>query len=116
MCTRRMPVDICVKIAIPATRDHLPRGDTLAPNRQCPLVAGTTVLLYSITVVLKLSHSVECHNKAYRIRRNYRIVYMDGLNDQLNNSHIGGNFGSGQLVNHISYVFYASLQLVCRNY
>ena len=43
MCTRRMPVDICVKIAIPATRDHLPRGDTLAPNRQCPLVAGTTV-------------------------------------------------------------------------
>ena len=39
-----MPVDICVKIAIPATRDHLPRGDTLAPNRQCPLVAGTTVL------------------------------------------------------------------------
>ena len=103
MCTRRMPVDICVKIAISATRDHLPRGDTLAPNRQCPLVAGTTVLLYSITVVLKLSHSVECHNKAYRIRRNYRIVYMDGLNDQLNNSHISGNFGSGQLVNHISY-------------
>ena len=45
MCTRRMPVDICVKIAIPATRDHLPRGDTLAPNRQCPLVAGTTVHL-----------------------------------------------------------------------
>ena len=43
MCTRRMPVDICVKIAIPATGDHLPRGDTLAPNRQCPLVAGTTV-------------------------------------------------------------------------
>ena len=43
MCTRRMPVDICVKIAIPAKRDHLPRGDTLAPNRQCPLVAGTTV-------------------------------------------------------------------------
>ena len=44
MCTRRMPVDTCVKIAIPATRDHLPRGDTLAPNRQCPLVAGTTVV------------------------------------------------------------------------
>ena len=44
MCTRRMPVDICVKIAIPATRDHQPRGDTLAPNRQCPLVAGTTVV------------------------------------------------------------------------
>ena len=45
MCTRRMPVDICDKIAIPATRDHLPRGDTLAPNRQCPLVAGTTVYI-----------------------------------------------------------------------
>ena len=29
------------------------------------------------------------------------IVYMDGLSDQLNNSNIGGNFGSGQLVNHI---------------
>ena len=43
MCNRRVPVDICVNISIPATRDHLPRGDTLAPNRQCPLVAGTTV-------------------------------------------------------------------------
>ena len=31
------------------------------------------------------------------------IVYMDGLSEQLNNSNIGGNFGSGQLVNHISY-------------
>ena len=31
------------------------------------------------------------------------IVYMDGLSDQLNNSNIGGNFGSGQIVNHISY-------------
>ena len=31
------------------------------------------------------------------------IVYMDGLSDQLNSSNIGGNFGSGQLVNHISY-------------
>ena len=31
------------------------------------------------------------------------IVYMDDLSDQLNNSNIGGNFGSGQLVNHISY-------------
>ena len=31
------------------------------------------------------------------------IVYMDGLSDQRNNSNIGGNFGSGQLVNHISY-------------
>ena len=31
------------------------------------------------------------------------IVYMDGVSDQLNNSNIGGNFGSGQLVNHISY-------------
>ena len=28
---------------------------------------------------------------------------MDNLSDQLNNSNIGGNFGSGQLVNHISY-------------
>ena len=34
---------MCVKISIAATRDHLPRGDTFAPNRQCPLVAGTTV-------------------------------------------------------------------------
>ena len=31
------------------------------------------------------------------------IVYMDDLSDQLNNFNIGGNFGSGQLVNHISY-------------
>ena len=31
------------------------------------------------------------------------IVYMDDLSDQLNNSNIGGNVGSGQLVNHISY-------------
>ena len=31
------------------------------------------------------------------------IVYMDDLSDQLNNSNIGGNFGIGQLVNHISY-------------
>ena len=28
---------------------------------------------------------------------------MDGISDQLNNLNIGGNFGSGQLVNHISY-------------
>ena len=31
------------------------------------------------------------------------IVYMDGLSDQLNDSNIGDNFGSGQLVNHIRY-------------
>ena len=31
------------------------------------------------------------------------IVYMDDLSDQLKNSNIGGNFGSGQLFNHISY-------------
>ena len=31
------------------------------------------------------------------------VVRMDDLSDQLNNSNIGGNFGSGQLVNHISY-------------
>ena len=30
------------------------------------------------------------------------IVYMDDLSDQLNNSNIGGNLGSGQLVNHIT--------------
>ena len=30
------------------------------------------------------------------------IVCIDGFSDQLNNSNIGGNFGSGQLVNHIS--------------
>ena len=33
------------------------------------------------------------------------IVYMDGLSDQLNNSNIGGNLGSGQLVNHISHSY-----------
>ena len=39
-----------------------------------------------------------------RIRSpNLFIVYMDNLSDQLNNSNIGGNFGSGQLVNHSSY-------------
>ena len=37
------------------------------------------------------------------------IVYMDGLSDQLNNSNIGGNFGSGQLVNHIRYVSFKLL-------
>ena len=31
------------------------------------------------------------------------IVYMDGISDQLNNSMIGGNFGSGQPVNCISF-------------
>ena len=31
------------------------------------------------------------------------IVNMDGFSDQLNNSNIGGNFGSGQRVNHFSY-------------
>ena len=31
------------------------------------------------------------------------IVYMDGLSEQLNNSNIGGNFGGGRIVNHISY-------------
>ena len=30
-------------------------------------------------------------------------VYMDVLSDQLNNSNIGGNFGGGGIVNHISY-------------
>ena len=50
MCTRRMPVHICVNISIPATRDHLPRGDTLAANRQCPLVAGTTVLWFLLKI------------------------------------------------------------------
>ena len=48
------------------------------------------------------------------------IVYMDALSDQLNNSNIGGNVGSGQLVNHISYAddmcLLRFLQLVCRNY
>ena len=46
------------------------------------------------------------------------IVYMDDLGDQLNNSNIGGNFGNGQLVNHISYAddLLLFLQLVCRNY
>ena len=31
------------------------------------------------------------------------IVDMDGFSDQLNNSNIGGNVGSEQIVNHISY-------------
>ena len=37
---------------------------------------------------------------------------MDGLSDQLNNSNIGGNFGSGQLVNHISYADDVSVKLL----
>ena len=37
------------------------------------------------------------------------LVYMDGLSDQLNNSNIGGNFGSGQFVNHI----YIVMQTIC---
>ena len=53
MCTS-VSVDMCVKISVPATRDHLPRGDTLGPNRQCPLVAGTTVVDSSVGRVLAL--------------------------------------------------------------
>ena len=33
----------CHEFPFPATRGHLPRGDTFAPNRRWPLVAGTTV-------------------------------------------------------------------------
>ena len=73
MCTRRMPIDICVKIAIPATRDHLPRGDTLALNRQCPLGAGTTVLVTSrVPVEGKSSVCVICMK--------YRIIILIIIN------------------------------------
>ena len=54
-----------------------------------------------------------CDSSAFRVTNGVRqggilspklfIVYMDDLSDQLNNSNFGGNFGSGQLVNHISY-------------
>ena len=54
-----------------------------------------------------------CDSSAFKVTNGVRqggilslklfIVYMDDLSDQLNNSNIGGNFGSGQLVNHISY-------------
>ena len=33
----------CHEFPFPATRGHLPRGATFAPNRRWPLVAGTTV-------------------------------------------------------------------------
>ena len=35
----------CHEFPFPATRGHLPRGATFAPNRRWPLVAGTTVVL-----------------------------------------------------------------------
>ena len=41
--------------------------------------------------------------KRERAEDNAYVVHMDDLSDQLNNSNIGGNFGSGRLVNHISY-------------
>ena len=54
-----------------------------------------------------------CDSSAFKVTNGARqggilspklfIVYMDDLSDQLNNSNIGGNFGSGHLVNHISY-------------
>ena len=54
-----------------------------------------------------------CDSSAFKVTNGVRqggilspklfIVYMDDLSDQLNKSNIGGNFGSGQLVNHISY-------------
>ena len=34
----------CHEFPFPATRGHLPRRATFAPNRRWPLVAGTTVL------------------------------------------------------------------------
>ena len=53
-----------------------------------------------------------CDSSAFKVTNGVRqggilspklfIVYMDDLSDQLNNSNIGGNFGSGQLVNHMS--------------
>ena len=64
MCTRRMPVHICVNISIPATRDHLPRGDTLAGNRQCPLVAGTTVM-FNVISGTRGWMEVQCLNDPY---------------------------------------------------
>ena len=42
------------------------------------------------------------------------IVYMDDLSDQLNNSNIGGNFGSGQLVNHSWYA--ETIEYLCDKY
>ena len=54
-----------------------------------------------------------CDSSAFKVTNGVRqggilslklfIVYMDDLSDLLNNSNIGGDFGSGQLVNHISY-------------
>ena len=55
-----------------------------------------------------------CNSSSFKVTNGVRqggilspklfIVYMNGFSDHLNNSNIGGNFGSGQLVNHISYV------------
>ena len=36
----------CHEFPFPATRGHLPRGATFAPNRRWPLVAVTTVLIF----------------------------------------------------------------------
>ena len=35
----------CHEFPFPATRGHLPRGATFAPNQRWPLVAGTTVVV-----------------------------------------------------------------------
>ena len=60
-----------------------------------------------------MSNGLSCDSSSLKVTNGVRnggilspklfIVYMDGLSDQLNNSNIGGNFGSGQLVNNISY-------------
>ena len=41
----------CHEFPFPATRGHLPRGATFAPNRRWPLVAGTTVVIFKYFVV-----------------------------------------------------------------
>ena len=52
----------CHEFPFPATRGHLPRGATFAPNRRWPLVAGTTVLLSQCTNLCILHPLLQCIN------------------------------------------------------
>ena len=53
----------CHAFPFPATRGHLPRGATFAPNRRWPLVAGTTVLPYA-----RLNFTTRCMRLPKRAR------------------------------------------------
>ena len=82
-------------------------------KREIPLKYIVRILVYWYRTQTMYVQWDSCDSSAFKVTNGVRqggilspklfIVYMDDLSDQLNNSNIGGNFGSGQLVNHISY-------------